>query len=272
MTKKLVALMALLLAVLVCSVAVADGMEDLVGDWIVEQPEVQDSEVTWLFLTINEDGTGTMSDGTDSQPVTITENDPEIDLYNITIGDQTGAVIQVDNEVLDSGETCLVLYESEESDEATVFVMDYFGDMPLMYVAPGLSIRYCATHFVPTIYEDGSVKFTLKDVDNAYIDISFVPDMTFTEVLEGLALQSGQDDAEIYYGVYDFAEGEAGILPYEKTVEDEKLHFNFIVIQADGGCFMVETCSPVTENEDEEESLTSEYGEMLSSIALVSVE
>ena len=88
------------------------------------------------------------------------------------------------------------------------------------------------------------------------------------ELLDGLALQSGQDDAGPSMGVYDLSEDEGGIVSYADEQENVTLYYNFIVIRGDGGCFVAEACGPVTPDMDEDTRIVqdSDYSEVLASL------
>ena len=88
------------------------------------------------------------------------------------------------------------------------------------------------------------------------------------DLLDGLALQSGKDDAGPSMGVYALSEDEAGIVSYEDEQENVTLYYNFIVIRGENGCFMAEACGPVTPDMDEDARICmdSDYSEVLGSL------
>lgn len=269
MIKKLSVLIALLLALLLALTAFAGAetldLSEITGFWM-------NTDNGFASLEIREDGSGALMDLDDDMGVPVQVKEARNKQYDYTIclgGDEFPSDLSFDAE-----EDALILHL--DNDRSARYVRDYWDGMPVARVSPDLSVRYSPEAFELTYGEDGSLRMTCRYREGGrdYINISLVKDATMASLLEGIALQSGQDGLSADYGCWDLTADEAGSVDYIHKEDGIDYDCFFMAVKCGSDCYLVECHSaclgdPET---DPDNSLTGLYESTLGSIRRVPAE
>lgn len=262
MMKKFCMLVALLVFLTAAACAETLDRSEVTGFWM-------NTDGALVSLEIREDGSGTLMDVADESGVPIQVKEPRSELYDYTIC--LGSDDNIHDLMFDEENDTLVMLNDEG--RSIVYVRDYWYGLPVACVAPSLRIRYSPDAFELTYHEDGSLLMTCnyREGGRDYISISLVKNTTMAYLLDGLALQSGQDGVAADYGCWDFEADEAGSVDYIRSEDGLDYDCFFMAVQCGDDCYLVECHSaclgdPET---DPENSLSDLYAETLGSISMM---
>ena len=265
MMKKLCMLVALLVFLTAAAGAETLDLSEVTGFWM-------NTDGNFVSLEIREDGSGALMDLADNMGVPIQVKEPRTEQFDYTIC--LGSDDNINDLMFDAEDDALIM----QNDDGRIvrYVRDYWYGISAACVAPSLSIRYSPDAFELTYHEDGSLLMTCtyREGGHDYISISLVKNTTMADLLDGLALQSGQDSVAADYGCWDFTADEAGSVDYIRSEEGLDYDCFFMAVKSGDDCYLVECHSaclgdPETDSED---SLSDLYAETLGSIRVMVAE
>lgn len=258
MKKLFVVLAALML--IISATAVAEELE-IAGSWLAKVEE------GWISLTIAEDGSGSLIDLSYGDGVAIQVTDPVTEDADYAIC--LASPEDVHDLLFDAENEQLVLRTGSDTQ---AFNKDYYDGWAILEVNPALVARYSENIYQLNITDDGVASLNYVDIvdDPAYINISYMDGISATDLAEGLVLQAGTDDVEMYTdGAFDFAADEAVIVTYNKEMDGKQFMFYFLVIvDGENSCYAVECVCPIT-GEEEDEVVVDSMRETMSTIAIM---